>query len=166
MLLFSSGAYGPQVLTAAYCLPNYDDIRAEVGSKQILYKLPPSVESKLNPELAKQFRTKSRQEFINKYDPENMIFEDLWDVQVLLHETIGHSSARLHKHTFKTGENLTINEKTYNVGDTIDVTIDNYNEFITKDSSSLEELRAEINALYMSITEIDILNQYNVLRIG
>ena len=163
-ILYSSGDYGPQIITAAYCLPNYDDIRSKIGAKQILYKLPSSTESTLNPELAKQFRTKSRQEFINMYDPNDEIFEDLWDVQVLLHESIGHGSGKLHKHTFKEGENLMINGVTYNIGDTIDVTDSNYSEFIKEDSSSLEELRAEINALYMSIQETDILAQEGLFK--
>ncbi len=49
-ILFSSGHYGPVIKTAAYCLPNYHDIRAEHGSKQIIYKLPTGLESRLNPE--------------------------------------------------------------------------------------------------------------------
>jgi hypothetical protein len=162
-ILYSSGDYGPQIITAAYCLPNYNDIRATVGSKQILYKLPKTVESTLNPELAKQFRTKQYTEFIEMYDQQDTLFEDLWDVQVLLHET-SHGSGRLDKHTFSADENLTIKGTTYNVGDTIDVTDENFPEFIKEDSSSLEELRAEINALYMSIAEMDILNQEGVFK--
>jgi len=162
-ILYSAGDYGPQVITAAYCLPNADDIRSSEGAKLILYKLPKSVESQLNPELIKQFRTQSRQEFVDKYDPDNEIFEDLWDVQVLLHET-SHASGKLHQHTFKDNENLVISGITYNVGDTVDVTDENYSEFIREDSSSLEELRAEINALYMSIHETDTLSQEGLFK--
>jgi len=163
-ILFSSGDYGPQVITAAYCLPNYDDIRSTVGSKQVLYKLPDSVESSLNPELAKQFRTTSRQNFIEKYDNNDEICDDLWDVQVLLHETVGHGSGQFHEHIFTENEHLIINNIKYNIGDTIPVTDANYSEFISKDSSALEELRAEINALYMSVTEIDVLTENGVFK--
>jgi hypothetical protein len=156
--LFAAGDYGPTVIIAAYCLPNYDDIRSKVGSKQILYKLPKSLTQTLNPDLAKSFRTKSRSTFIELYDKDNEIMEDLWDVQVLLHE-ISHGSGKLHAHTFKEGENLIINNITYQIGDTIPLTDENYAEFIKEDSDSLEELRAEINALYMSINEMDTLNE-------
>lgn len=163
-ILHSAGHNGPQVITAAYCLPNYNDIRSEVGSKQILYKLPKSVESSLNPDLAKEFRTKRRKLFVEKYDPNDDLYEDLWDAQVLLHETIGHSSGALDTHTFTSGENLTIQGKTYKVGDTLKITDGNYAEFIKEDSSSLEELRAEINALYMSIAEMDVLDREGVFK--
>ena len=162
-ILFSSGDYGPLIKIAAYCLPNYDDIRAEIGSKQILYKLPKSLAQTINPDMAKLFKTKNRLNFIENYDKDNEIMEDLWDVQVLLHE-ISHGSGRLHKHTFKFGENLTIGNITYNIGDTIPITDANYAEFIKEDSDSLEELRAEINALYMSITEIDVLSREGLFK--
>ncbi len=163
-ILFASGDYGPLVVTAAYCLPNYDDIRSEVGSKQILYKMPNSVGEILNPGMAKLFRTQRKAEFIGKYDPNNELGEDLWDVQVLLHETVGHGSGALHEHVFKEGENLVIGGVTYNIGDVIPVTDANYAEFITEDSSSLEELRAEINALYMSIAENVNLGQFGLFK--
>ena len=68
-ILYSSGHYGPMVIVAAYCLPNYNDIRTNVGSKQILYKLPASLGETINPELVGKFRTRARKEFIEKYDP-------------------------------------------------------------------------------------------------
>jgi hypothetical protein len=163
-ILFASGDFGPLVSTAAYCLPNYDDIRSNVGSKQILYKMPKSVGEILNPEMAKLFRTKRRVKFIEKYDPNNELGSDLWDVQVLLHETVGHGSGALHEHKFKEGENLVISGVTYNVGDVIPITDANYAEFITEDSSSLEELRAEINALYMSIAEMSQLSNFGLFK--
>ena len=158
-ILYSSGHYGPMVIVAAYCLPNYNDIRSKFGSKQILYKLPPSLGETLNSELVNKFRTQTRKEFINNYDPNAEIYDDLWDVQVLLHET-GHATGRLATHTFKEGENLIIGGKTYNVGDTVQVTDENLSEFLPTDQSSLEELRAEINALYSSIVEMDVLDKY------
>lgn len=163
-ILFSAGAYGPAVIVAAYCLPNYDDIRTQYGSKQVIYKLPDSLEGLLDPLLYNQFRSSSETIFINKYDPEDKLTGVLWDVQVILHETIGHASGKLHKHTFKEGENLVIKGVTYNVGDTIDVTTDNLSEFLKNDQCPLEELRAEINALYMSIAEMDRLNQEGLFK--
>ena len=157
-ILFSSGHYGPVIKTAAYCLPNYHDIRAEHGSKQIIYKLPTGLESKLNPELAKQFRSSLKRDFSEQ------LFNDLWDVQVILHETVGHASGKLYQHTFVEGDNLTVGGKTYSVGDTVEVTKDNVVEFLGKDSSALEELRAEINALYMSVTEIDLLSEQGLFK--
>jgi hypothetical protein len=163
-ILFGAGDYGPMIITAAYCLPNYDDIRSEYGSKQILYKLPKPLSDKLNPGMAKLFRTTLEQEFIDKYDPNNELYEDLWDVQVLLHETVGHGSGAYHEHEFVEGENLTINNVTYKVGDKLQITDDNYSQFIKKDCSALEELRAEINALYMSIAEMDTLASLGVFK--
>lgn len=163
-ILFGSGDYGPQTITAAYCLPNYDDIRAQYGSKQILYKLPKSLGEKLNPEMTKQFRTVGKQTFIEKYDKDNDIGEDLWDVQVLLHETVGHGSGALHEHVFKEGENLIVGGIEYKVGDVLQMTDANYADFIKEDSASLEELRAEINALYMSIAEIDKLTEMGLYK--
>ena len=34
------GGLGPTFCTLAYCLPNYQDIRSELGSKQIMYPAP------------------------------------------------------------------------------------------------------------------------------
>jgi len=163
-IIFGGGDYGPAVSTAAYCLPNYDDVRSQYGSKQVIYKLPKSLEEQINPTLAKQFKTKARLDFIQQYDQDNQLYEDLWDVQVLLHETLGHASGRFHQHTFKKGENLVIKGTKYNVGDVIDVTDDNYSEFITSDTTSLEELRAEISALYMSIAQMDVLAENGLFK--
>lgn len=154
-ILFSGGDYGPTVCTAAYCLPNYDDVRSKHGSKQIIYKLPESTSQLLNPDLVKQFRTQERQDFIDAYDPENKMMEDMWDMQVILHETVGHASGCFGVKTFT--EDTMVGETVYKAGDTVNVTDDNYSLFMTKDSSSLEELRAEINALYMSVYEVDTL---------
>ena len=154
-MAFASGDYGPTRLYAAYCLPNYEDIRSVHGSKQIIYKSSESLEELLNPDLIKQFRSTARQTFVDKYDPNNQILDDLWDLQVLLHETIGHASGKLHQHVFT--EKTEFQGKTYEVGDIIDVTDTNLSELLCSDQSSMEELRAEINALYISIAETDTL---------
>ena len=163
-ILFSGGDFGPMVLTAAYCLPNSEEIRSEHGSKQVIYKLSKSLDQLLNPELSKVFRTTAHKQFMEQYDKEDIINDDLWDVQVILHETLGHASGKLHRHTFKEGDNLTIQGKTHNIGDTIEVNDDNLSEFIGSDMSSLEELRAEINALYMSISEINVLSEQSLFK--
>lgn len=162
-ILFATGDYGPQSITAAYCLPNYDDIVLKHGSKQILYKSQKSLSETLNPSVAKLFRTSNKIDFIEKYDNDNTIDDDLWDVQVLLHE-ISHASGRYHEHTFTQDDNLFVGGVTYNIGDTIQITDENYAEFVKEDSAALEELRAEINALYMSITEIDVLSEAGLFK--
>ena len=164
-LVYGTGDYGPTVQTAAYCLPNYEDIREKYGSRQIIYKTPESIDRLLNPELSREMVSYQRRKFNTKYDPKEELFDDLWNVQVLLHETLGHASGKLYQHTFVADDlTFTIGGKTYQVGDTIGVTASNLAEFISMDQSSLEELRAEINALYISLHEMDILNQYGLFK--
>jgi len=162
-ILYSAGDYGPMLCTAAYNLPNYEDIRSEFGSKQVIYKFQKSIEETLNPQLFKQFKSK-RQLELSKRDPDGELYNDLWDLQVLLHETVGHASGKLYKHTFKEGENLFIGGVKYNIGDVINITDRNYSEFMIKDSSSLEELRAEINALYISLANFDMLAKEGMFK--
>lgn len=163
-ILFSSGANGPSEYLAAYCLPNYENIRSEHGSKQIIYPSSQSIGEKLNPELSGKLLTKYRRDFKERYDPHNRFSLDMWDLHVLLHETIGHGSGKLDKHVFKEGDNLMIANVKYNVGDIIDVTTENLPELIPIDASSLEELRADINALYISINEMDLLNEHGMFK--
>lgn len=154
--IFASGEAGPVKLTAAYCLPNYAEIRAEYGSKQIIYQQGKGLGELVNPELAKRlFIIKEHIDWANQYDPENKLDHMIWDVHVILHETLGHGSGRLATHTFVEGDPLTVDGITYKVGDTMQVTNDNSNEFIGGYSSGLEELRAEIIALYISIFHFD-----------
>lgn len=135
--LFGGGDYGPMQITAAYCLPNDDNIRNQHGSKQIIYKMMDQI--KLNPKVWDQLVKNDK------------LYDDLWDLHTLLHETLGHASGKLHKHLTTTGK-------------LIPVTNENITELIGKDYSALEELRAEIIALYVSIAEIDILNQYGLYK--
>ena len=67
-------------------------------------------------------------------------------------------------HTFKEGDNLTIADKTYAIGDTIPVTNDNIAQFLAGNSSALEELRAEIIALYTSIEMFDELDNVGLYK--
>lgn len=157
--IFASGALGPVKITAAYCLPNYSDIRAQHGSKQIIYQFGKGLGELINPQLAlRLFHIKEHADWLEKHDPNGLLGNDIWDVHVVLHETLGHGSGRDAQHVFVSGDPLTINGKAYNVGDIIEVTTDNNTEFIGEYSSALEELRAEIIALYTSIYNFDELD--------
>lgn len=144
-ILYASGAYGPGAFIAAYCLPNYDDIRAECGSKQVIY-LSNGSDKIGNQELMVRLRTPRRKAFIEKYDSDNCIHDDIWNLHVLLHETIGHASGRLGIRA--DGELVTAN--------LYDSTM--------PDRSALEELRAEINALYMSVFEVETLQKEGLYK--
>ncbi|MBY0110375.1 MAG: dipeptidyl peptidase 3 [Candidatus Babeliaceae bacterium] len=157
--IFASGALGPIKLTAAYCLPNYTDIRAEHGSKQIIYQFGKGLGELINPALAlRLFSIKEHADWLERHDPQGKLNHDIWDVHVLLHETLGHGSGRDAEHVFVEGDPLTIAGTSYAIGDTIAVTSDNSTEFIGEYSSALEELRAEIIALYTSIFNYDELD--------
>jgi len=134
--LFGAGDYGTMQITAAYNLPNYSDLREKYGSKQILYKKMEPM--KLNPNVWKQLVK------------DEELLSDLWNTKVLLHE-LSHGSGKLHLHATESGEIFPVTE-------------DNLTQLIGKDNSALEELRAEINALYISITDLDILNQHNLYK--
>lgn len=153
-----SGELGPLSIVAAYCLPNYTDIRAEHGSKQIIYHTSKGLGSALNPELYQQltFLTPEAQ-WRAQHDPEGTLSGDIWNVHCILHETLGHGSGRLDKHTFRAGDPMTIEGITYKIGDTLQVNNSNINEFFQGAGSALEELRAEILALYTSIFAYDTL---------
>lgn len=157
--IFASGGLGPLKLTAAYCLPNYSDIRAEHGSKQIIYQFGKGLGQLMNPTLAlRLFNIREHADWLEKHDPYGQLNHDIWDVHVVLHETLGHGSGSDAEHVFVEGDPLTIGGKTYKIGDIIPVTSDNSTEFIGGYSSALEELRAEIIALYTSIYNYDALD--------
>ncbi len=157
--IFASGGAGPVKVVAAYCLPNYTDIRAEHGSKQIIYQFGKGLGELMNPTLAlRLFNIKQHADWLEKHDPQGKLNHDIWDVHVVLHETLGHGSGRDAEHVFVPGDPLTISGKSYAIGDVIQVTSDNNTEFIGGYSSALEELRAEIIALYTSIYNYDELD--------
>lgn len=156
--IFGTGHLGPVNSTAAYCLPNYSDIRATYGSKQIIYPSDKGLAQRLNPEKARRlFNLKTQADWLTKNDPDGALSRDIWDIQCILHETIGHASGKLDTHTFKEGDNLTIENVTHKIGDTIPVTNTNVAEFLCGYESALEELRAEIVALYVSVEHLDVL---------
>ncbi len=162
--VFGAGGLGPMFITAAYCLPNDEDIRSTYGSKQIIYPAEKGLESMINPDLARQLSyLKDEAAWLAQHDPNDELAQDIWNVQCILHETIGHGSGKLATHTFQEGENCSIGGITYNIGDTIPVTNKNISEFLAGYESTIEELRAEINALYISINHLPALKQAGLL---
>gem|GEM_PF-901799 len=154
--IFASGDAGPVKITAAYCLPNYRDIRTHYGSKQIIYQRGKALSELSNPHLSLNlFNAQEHVQWLLHHDPDMQLDSDLWDVQVILHETLGHGSGRGTAHIFVDGDPLTIGGKIYAVGDTILVTSENSTEFLGKYANAFEELRAEIIALYSSIYFFD-----------
>jgi len=154
--VFASGDAGPVIRIAAYCLPNYTEIRAEHGSKQIMYQQGKGIGELVNPTLSRDlFRIQEQAKWLEVHDRDMQLDGDLWDVQIVLHETLGHGSGRDAQHTFVEGDPLTIGGITYAVGDTIEVTHENRTEFFGKYTGAFEELRAEIHALYTSIYNFD-----------
>ena len=163
--LFAAGQLGPLKILAAYCLPNYAELRTQHGSKQIIYQSEKGLKQLKNPELARVlFNLPEKVEWLKKYDPEGRLSDTIWNVDCILHETLGHGSGCLHKHTFRDRDKLVIGNRAYNVGDTIDVTSVNNNELLGKYGSSLEELRAEIIALYTCVFNFDQLAQAGLYK--
>lgn len=163
--VFSAGHLGPLRITAAYCLPNYSEIRSQHGSKQIMYHPDKGLSEVIAPELSRTLcYTREQAAWLAQYDPEGQLAKDIWSVHCILHETLGHGSGRLARHTFKKGDPLTIAGKKYAVGDVIPVTSENASEFLAGNSSALEELRAEIIALYMSIEMFDELDKVGLYK--
>ncbi|MCL5875682.1 MAG: dipeptidyl peptidase 3 [Candidatus Dependentiae bacterium] len=155
-MIFGAGQAGPLQVTAAYCLPNYEDIRSTHGSKQIIYQAEKGLGSLLNPSLyRKLFYLKEHADFLEKNDSDGALGRDIWNVHCILHETLGHGSGKLAIHTFVEGDPLTIDNTTYNIGDTLALTPANSIPFFEGVGQSLEELRAEIIALYTSIFMFD-----------
>lgn len=162
--LFGTGDYGPMKSVAAYCLPNYEDIRAQYGSKQIIYRQDKGLGQELNPELDLELHYSNEQiVWIRKYDPQRKALQAVETLLTILHETIGHASGKLAMHTFTEGDQLTIENKTYQVGNTIAVTNTNIKEFLRGYDQTIEELRAEIIALYVAINHIEQIQATSLL---
>jgi dipeptidyl-peptidase III len=126
--IFGFGHLGPMLQTAAYCLPNYEDIRAEHGSKQIIYPAFKSPQKLLDPNLCRKlFYLKNEALWLEKNDLNFDLDDDIWTSHCILHETIGHGS----------GNNKPLNS---------------YN-------NAIEELRAEIIALYVCVNHLDELTE-------
>lgn len=162
--MFGSGELGPLNITAAYCLPNYEDIRVNHGSKQIIYPGVRGLHALLNPSLAhKLFFLREDADWLEEHDPEWNFFNELWTVQCLLHETIGHGSGKLSIHTFKEKECLLCGHKKYTLGESIPVSQENISDLLKGYEHVIEELRAEIIALYVSVIHLDDLLEQGFL---
>lgn len=161
--VFGVGALGPLSITAAYCLPNYEEIRALHGSKQIIYPAAKSVEQHLNADLARNlFNLKKEAEWLKQNDPEGNLANEIWDVQCILHETIGHASGNLAEHIVTDKEASAMHNPSLS-GSKITVTNKNLSDFLSGYESTIEELRAEIIALYVSINHLPELQSCGLL---
>ncbi len=137
--VFGFGHLGPMFITAAYCLPNYEEIRAKNGSKQIIYQSDKSIGERRKPELSRAlFNLKDDAAWLAANDPENKMSRDIWDLQCILHETLGHGSGKLATHASGTV-----------------VTSANLKEYLVGFEQTMEEMRAEIIALYVSVMHIE-----------
>eukprot|EP01126_Amoeba_proteus_P065197 TRINITY_DN9229_c0_g2_i3.p1 TRINITY_DN9229_c0_g2~~TRINITY_DN9229_c0_g2_i3.p1 ORF type:complete len:429 (+),score=82.70 TRINITY_DN9229_c0_g2_i3:15-1301(+) len=117
------GGLGPLLSTIAYCLPNYHQIRSELGSKQVMYTLPPSLDLERYKTI--YFGLKQKQ-FFDRYSPDLRVEDIVSSLCTTLHETIGHAS-----------------------GSSVEgITDEMRNERIGKWLNGLEEMRAEILALF------------------
>jgi len=162
---FSAGSLGPINLTLAYCLPNYGEIRAQEGSKQVIYHAEKGLGELMNPQVAHRlFNGSEHYEWFEKHDPDYQLMRDIFMLEVILHETLGHGSGKLTTHTFQEGENSTIEGKAYKVGDTIPVTSSNIQQLLGGYGQGLEELRAEIIALLASIECYDDFASIGMLK--
>jgi len=154
--IFAVGNLGPLNITAAYCLPNYQEIRSAHGSKQIIYHLDKGIGELLNADLYHQlFHIPEHYAWLQKHDPEFALDRDIFNLECILHETLGHGSGKFTTHVFQEGDNFAIDGKAYAVGDEIPVTSGNIEQFLAGYAATLEELRAEIIALLAAITNYD-----------
>ncbi len=162
--IFGAGHLGPMKVTAAYCLPNYEEIRATYGSKQIIYPSGKGLGALINPYLSRRlFFSKSNADWLDEYDADGTFMNDLWDVHCILHETLGHGSGKLAMHTCSAEELLVRKDTAHQAGDIIPVTSDNLADLLAGYDATIEELRAEIVALYVSIMHLDELAEEGLL---
>jgi hypothetical protein len=123
------GGCGPMLSAIAYCLPNYADLRSECGSKQVMYTLPTPSDAKRYQDMYVDAESVA---FYDAVSPDMKIDDAVYELLTTLHETIGHGSGSLH--------GVTEAEKGENTG---------------KWRSALEEMRAEILALYTALIFYD-----------
>jgi len=162
--IFATGHLGPLNITAAYCLPNYQEIRSTHGSKQIIYHIDKGIGELLNADLYHRlFHLPEQHAWLLKHDPEFALGRDIFNIECILHETLGHGSGKFISHVFKEGDTLNIDGKTHKVGDEIPVTSGNIEQFFAGYAATLEELRAEIIALLAAITNYDDLAKSGIL---
>ena len=131
------GGLGPVLSTIAYCLPNYDDICSELGSKQIMYTFPKTGDVSRYKAI---YLSETEQEFYNMYSPDLSLQDDIQSLTTTLHETIGHASG---------GSKMSEKERKSKIG--------SY-------GNGLEEMRAEILACYAAITFYDEIETSGALK--
>jgi len=124
------GGLGPVFCTLAYCLPNYQDVRSALGSKQIMYPAP-------RPSDPERFLTiycgPEERSIFEKYSSDLALRESVSALTTTLHETIGHASGRMIP----------------------GVTEKIRNERLGRYGNGQEEMRAEILALYVAMRFYD-----------
>lgn len=129
--LYSGGSNGPLRVVAAYCLPNDDELRQK-KAKQVIYKYDHPRGGREYCEIKYINHTF---DILKKYDENFQLPEQIWSISVLLHETLGHAAGKI---------NVDVKQLPKLIGD---------------DFSSLEELRADINAAWISIVGYDDLKE-------
>jgi len=161
----ATGDLGPLYLTAAYCLPNDAVIRSEHGTKQIIYRADKGLAATINPTLTRKLMyLKKRADWFAAHDQDFSIMTDLWNIHVVLHETLGHGSGRYAEHIFQDGEELKVNGVKHKIGDVVSVSNANFSKFMMGTDSAIEELRAEIIALYISLNHLDVMKAHGLLK--
>lgn len=151
--LFGTGHLGGFSFTSAYCLPNYVEIKEQVGSKQVIYPSQRSTAMMLNPELNKKLLYSERErEWHDKFDPEYELEDDLRNLLTILHETIGHASGKSTTHRLSEGDPVPLSCK---IGDEIPVTSENCPFLLRGTHDAIEEMRAEIIALYVATHHLE-----------
>ena len=66
-------------------------IRSEHGTKQIIYRADKGLAATINPTLTRKLMyLKKRAEWFEAHDQDFSIMTDLWNIHVVLHETLGH----------------------------------------------------------------------------
>jgi dipeptidyl-peptidase-3 len=163
--IFGAGGLGPMQITAAYCLPNYEEIRSTHGSKQVIYPSSKSLGGLINPRLSKRlFFGPKETEWLDEHDHNQEFLHELWDIHCILHETLGHGSGKLGMHTCTADEvDLSCSSTAHQPGETYPVTSENLADLLLGYDATIEELRAEIIALYVSIVHLDELAAQGLL---
>lgn len=134
------GGLGPAFKVLAYCLPNYDDIRSEYGSKQVMYNTD---SLRGNIELRKKISYNDEElAFLNEHSPDLKLLNIISSLSVTLHETIGHGSGNLDTYIDADGNKQPLTRELLQ-------------SRLGQWTRGLEEMRAEILSLYTAITFYD-----------
>ena len=77
-IIFSSGHLGALRITAAYCLPNYAEIRSQYGSKQIMYQPDKGINEVVTPELSRILsNTPEQAAWLAQHDADGQLGKDI-----------------------------------------------------------------------------------------